>query len=173
MLTGTFLGADTDLLVVIMGVTASGKSTVSQALAESTGWPVLEGDDFHPRENIAKMKAGYWLDNTDRSGWIDAIGRAVLVAPQSGPVILACSALNAEVRSHLVEAAGRRCFWVLLNVPQGQLAERLERRTGHFMPASLLGSQLDALVPPESALRIDGTLSPQDICARITSALGR
>ena len=124
MNTGPSGRGDAALLIVIMGVTASGKSTVAGALAQATGWPVLEGDDFHPPENIARMKAGIALDNADRSGWIDAIGSAVRAAPHSAPVILACSALNEEVRSRLAKAAGRGCFWVLLDVPKSQLAER-------------------------------------------------
>ena len=173
MNTGPSDRGDAALLIVIMGVTASGKSTVASALAQATGWPVLEGDDFHPPENIARMKAGIALDNADRSGWIDAIGSAVRAAPQSAPVILACSALNEEVRSRLAKAAGRGCFWVLLDVPKSQLAARLQRRKNHFMPASLLGSQLDALEPPRHALRIDGTQSVAQICRQISDALGR
>ena len=173
MNTGPSGRGDAALLIVIMGVTASGKSTVASALAQATGWPVLEGDDFHPPENIARMKAGIALDNADRSGWIDAIGSAVRAAPHSAPVILACSALNEEVRSRLAKAAGRGCFWVLLDVPKSQLAERLQRRKNHFMPASLLGSQLDALEPPQHALRIDGTQPVARICRQISDALGR
>ena len=157
-------------LIVIMGVAGSGKSTVSRALGKVTRWPVLEGDDYHPPGNIDRMKAGKPLGNSDRAGWIDAIGRAVQTQPNASPVILACSALNDVVRRRLADSAGRRCIWVLLDVPRDLLAARLEKRSGHFMPPVLLASQLAALESPSDALRIDGTQPPEEICARIMRA---
>lgn len=158
-------------LVVVMGVSGAGKTCVAEALARAAGWPWLEGDDYHPARNIAKQAAGRPLENEDRADWIENMVGAVRASAPEVPVILACSALNEFVRARLAELSGRRCRWVLLDVPRAELQRRMEARADHFMPASLLDSQLAALTPPEDAIRIDGVGAVEAICERIVAAL--
>lgn len=146
-------------IAVVMGVSASGKTTIAQALAQRLGWPFLEGDDLHPRANRRKMAAGIPLDDADRAPWLDAI--AVWIEGQSAaglPGIIACSALRRDYREKL--AGGRPWVRIIhLDVPRHELEARLAKRQGHFMPASLLDSQLSTLEAPaatENAIVIDG-----------------
>lgn len=141
-------------LIVIMGVAGSGKSTVAAGLAEAAGWPFVEADDFHPSENRAKMASGTPLSDGDRADWIDAITAHVARMPNDR-VVLACSALTAFVQQRLQRDSGRLCCFVWLDVPITDLRARLAARTEHFMPVSLLESQLAALDVPSAAVRMD------------------
>lgn len=141
---------------VVMGVSGSGKTTVGQALARSLGWPFLEGDSQHPAANVAKMSAGIALDDADRAPWLQSLASWLEQVPLG---VLSCSALKREYRD-VLRAAGPLCF-VHLAVPEAELARRLGTRVGHFMPGSLLRSQLGALEPlqlDEEGLTLDGTL---------------
>ena len=170
-LTTAGAGIDGDrMIVVIMGVAASGKSLIAESLARQTGWAMIESDNYHPKANREKMASGTPLTNADRMPWIDALGQAI-GAGKDGPVVVACSALNHGVRSRLESAVNGPCRWVLLDVPVDILAERIATRKDHFMPASLLASQLEALELPENPIRVDGTGSPPEICAAILQAL--
>jgi len=141
--------------IIVMGVSGSGKTVVGEALAEKLGLPLLEGDDFHPAANVKKMSSGVPLTDADRWPWLDAIGKAIHDA--SGPVIVACSGLKRIYRERLEAAAGRPVLFLFLDASKETLASRLGNRKGHFMPASLLDSQLATLEPPapdEPAIRI-------------------
>lgn len=162
--------ADEGMIIVIMGVAASGKSLIAETLARQTGWAMVESDIYHPQANRKKMERGTPLTNADRMPWIDALGKAI-VSGDDGPVIVACSALNHKVRSRLETAVNGPCQWVLLEVPVEILAERIAARKGHFMPASLLSSQLAALELPDNPICVDGTRTPQEICRAILQAL--
>lgn len=162
--------ADDKLIIVIMGVAASGKSLIADSLARLTGWRMVESDIYHPQSNRDKMASGTPLTNADRMPWIDALGKAI-ISSRHGPVIVACSALNHEVRSRLENAVNGLCQWVLLEVPVDVLAERIAARKDHFMPASLLSSQLAALELPDNPICVDGTQPPPEICAAILQAL--
>ncbi len=164
------LGNETNQLIIIMGVSGSGKSTIAASLSHRQNWPMIEGDDLHPEENIEKMARGQALTNDDRMPWLDAIADAVNNQPL-GPNILACSALNNAVRARLIEGIKRPCRWILLNVPASIVEQRLTEREGHFMNPSLLSSQFDALEIPEDALQMDATLAPSQICDNIMKAL--
>ncbi|MEU2824580.1 gluconokinase [Streptomyces sp. 35M1] len=132
-------------LVVVMGVSGSGKTTVGQSLAEALGVLFAEADDFHPPENLAKMRAGIALSDEDRRPWLDVIaGWLRENAPVGG--VVTCSALKRSYRDRLVSAAPR-VFFVHLDGPAELIAERMAARRGHFMPLALLRSQLDALEP--------------------------
>ena len=157
-------------LIVIMGPSGCGKSTVSAALAEAIGAPMLEGDEFHSQANRAKMAAGIALTDCDRADWIDRIWKALSdeLAPR---VVLACSALTPYVQSRLWEACDRDVQFVLLEAPREVLLQRMEQRTDHFMPVSLLDSQLDALTAPEDAIRIDAREPVEAIVSAIRRAL--
>jgi len=158
--------------VVVMGVSGSGKTTVGAALADAFGLRFVDGDALHPAANVAKMAAGIPLDDADRAPWLDAIG-AVLAA---GPVVVACSALKRAYRDRL-RAAAPRLQLVFLDGDPALLASRMTARPGHFMPASLLDSQLATLErpePDEHALTADIARPAEEIVTalaeRMTSA---
>jgi carbohydrate kinase (thermoresistant glucokinase family) len=158
---------------LVMGVAGSGKSTVAAALHDRLGWPVAEGDDLHPADNIAKMSSGVPLTDEDRWPWLDLI--ADWTAEQDGAgnsTIVTCSALRRVYRERLQKVPGRTIF-IHLTGSQELLAARLAPRSGHFMPPSLLPSQFATLEPLETdedgiAIGID---SPVDQIADL--AIGR
>jgi len=132
-------------LVVVMGVSGSGKSTVGAALAQRLRVPFGDADDFHPPANIAKMSAGVPLDDDDRIPWLEAIGRWLAEHDDRGGVV-SCSALKVAYRARLRAHAPRVAF-VHLHGSREVIARRQAGRPGHFMPASLLDSQFDTLEP--------------------------
>jgi carbohydrate kinase (thermoresistant glucokinase family) len=145
--------------VIVMGVSASGKSSAGRALADALGCGFVEGDDLHPPANIAKMKAGVPLDDADRAPWLDAVARVLGTA--DGWLVASCSALKRVYRDRLLAVAPRTAF-VLMDAPEAVLRQRSMARKGHFMPASLLASQLATLEKPrapERALILDATRS--------------
>ena len=156
------------VLIVVMGVSGCGKSTVSACLAETHNWPFLEADDFHSDANIAKMSSGTPLTDEDRVGWIEDIAKAV--SERREPVIvLACSALTPMVQSRLKQIP-RDILFLHLNTRSVDMFERLSKRD-HFMPPSLLASQYDALSVPEGAIDIDAGLSLGTMMDRVDGAL--
>jgi gluconokinase len=134
--------------LIIMGVSGSGKSTLAQALAARLGVPFLEGDDFHSAGNRGKMAAGIALDDEDRRPWLDALGAAIAADAAPRGVVAACSALKRSHRDRLRRAAGRPLRFICLVVEPDALVQRLAARQGHYMPATLLASQLEALEMP-------------------------
>lgn len=155
-----------------MGVSGSGKTSMGMALAAALRAPFLEGDDLHPTANRAKMAAGVPLDDADRAPWLSAIA-AWMGARTDG--VVACSALRRVYRDRLRQAAPAARF-VLLAPPEPVLAARLGRRQGHFMPTSLLASQLATLEPPdpdEHTLVVTADEPTQVTVARIAQWLER
>jgi gluconokinase len=143
-------------LVVVMGVSGSGKSTVGAALAQRLRVPFVDGDDLHPPANIAKMSAGLALDDNDRHPWLEAIGEWLAAHEQEGGVV-SCSALKRKYRDQLRHHVHRVEF-VHLHGTREVIAARQATRPGHFMPASLLTSQfatLEPLAPDEHGLVVD------------------
>jgi carbohydrate kinase (thermoresistant glucokinase family) len=143
--------------IVVMGVTASGKSTLGKALAQALGWQFQEGDTLHPAANIRKMAAGIALDDEDRRPFLDGIAQ-VLTEARSPGIVVSCSALKRSYRDR-IRAADPDALFVLPVVSRDQLQKRLQGRAQHFMPASLLDSQLATLEPPgadECVLQIPG-----------------
>ncbi len=133
------------LQVVVMGVSGTGKSTVATDLARATGWDFVEGDDLHPRANIAKMEAGQPLTDEDRAPWLDAVNsRAREHAREAESCVLTCSALKRAYRDRL-RAGVDQMFFLHLAGSYELLAPRMRHRTKHFMPTLLLHSQLDTL----------------------------
>jgi gluconokinase len=144
---------------VVMGVAGSGKSTVGQLLADRLGYPLIEGDSHHPADNIAKMSAGIPLDDSDRKPWLEALGR--LMRDADSPVVLTCSSLKRRYRDILRDVSGTEVVFVYLHGEPALLAERMNSRTGHFMPPSLLRSQLASLeVPGEDETAIRAEIGP-------------
>ncbi|SEQ88044.1 gluconokinase [Streptomyces radiopugnans] len=161
-------------LVVVMGVSGSGKTTVGTALAERLGVPYAEADDFHPPENVAKMASGVPLTDEDRAPWLDAIA-AWLKAQDGEGGVVTCSALKRAYRDRLRRAAPEVFFLHLDGSPE-LIGERLSGRTGHFMPSALLRSQfetLEALDADEAGavVPIDGT--PQEVTELAVAAVLR
>jgi gluconokinase len=135
--------------IVVMGVSGCGKSTVGRGLAASLGLPFVEGDDLHPAANVARMVAGLPLTDEDRAGWLDAIAaRLAEPAAHRHGVVVACSALKRRYRDRLRTGAPDLRL-VYLHGDGGLVASRLASRQGHYMPASLLPSQIAILQPPE------------------------
>jgi gluconokinase len=138
--------------IVVMGVCGVGKSAVGALLAERLGAPFLEGDSFHPGANIAKMRAGVPLTDEDRWPWLDRLGRALGAAARQPPglAVAACSALRRAYRARLQAAAGLPLRIVCLTGPRELIAARMAGRTGHYMPVSLLDSQLATIELPDA-----------------------
>jgi gluconokinase len=142
------------MIVLMMGVCGSGKTTTGKALAEALGWPFFDGDDFHPETNVAKMAAGQPLSDADRWPWIERIAQAMRgVLDRGGNAVFACSALKSAHRQRMQREGDVRV--VFLNGDADTIGPRLAARTQHFMPAALLPSQFAALEVPDDALVVD------------------
>ncbi len=160
---------DSDIFVV-MGVSGCGKSTVGAQLAEALKLPFLEGDVLHPESNVARMAAGVALSDEDREGWLQALAERLRQAHLAGQgMVLSCSALKRAYRDILRSGAPGLRF-VYLHGEHALLAARMAARTGHYMPLSLLDSQLATLQPPdvdENVLAFEVAERPEDIVAAV------
>jgi gluconokinase len=158
------------MIVVLMGVSGSGKSTIGAALAAALGWPLIDADDLHPPRNVAKMAAGIPLTDDDRWPWLDRIVDTLRRTTAEGAnVILACSALKQRYRDRLAQAGDVR-FVHLRGDPQ-TIAARLATRHHRYMPAALLQSQFATLEAPSDAIDVDITASVDAQVAAIIEAL--
>jgi gluconokinase len=147
------------LVVIVIGVSGSGKSTVGLALAESLEVPFLDGDELHPAENIAKMSAGHPLDDEDRLPWLAALATRIGAMAAADGGVIACSALKRRYRDALSSAAPSVRF-LQLALDAGAARARVTGRLGHFMPASLVESQFsefEPLQPGERGVAVDAT----------------
>jgi gluconokinase len=155
-----------------MGVTGSGKTTVAKLFAEKIGAVFYEGDDFHPPENIVKMRAGIPLTDTDRNKWLKTLRKIIVRALAKKEFsVLTCSALKVKYREEL-SGGDPRIKFIFLSGPQNLIAERLKKRRGHFMPLELLESQFAILEPPADALVFSCAQSPKKIVAELIHVLG-
>lgn len=149
--------------IIVMGVAGCGKSSVGTRLAEALSLSYQEGDDLHPQANIAKMSAGTPLNDDDRWPWLDRIGEILADHAESG-IVLTCSSMKKVYRDRLRAAAGGRLAFVFLDGSKALLTKRMGNREGHFMPTSLLESQLATLERPDQeagvvVVNIDNTPS--------------
>jgi carbohydrate kinase (thermoresistant glucokinase family) len=163
------------MIVLLMGVSGAGKTTIGQRLADAIGGRFQEGDAFHPPANVEKMSRGEPLTDQDRLPWLAAIAAAIGRADQAGEcAVFACSALKHGYREILRQASARVRL-VHLSGSEALIRSRMERRHDHFMPPTLLPSQFRTLEPPDAAERpivIDIATAPDAIVAEICIALG-
>ncbi len=159
-------------ILLLMGGSGSGETTLGKLLLARPGWPFYDADDFHPRENLAKMAQGMPLNDADRRPWLMALhGLLAGLSGTGGRAVVACSALKGEYREIL--CAGLRDFrFIYLKAGFALLQGRLERRQGHFFGAGMLGSQFEILEEPEGALVVDVDAPPEAIVERILAGLG-
>ena len=158
--------------IVVMGVAGCGKTVVGTALAAELGYRFVDADDLHPAANVSKMASGTPLDDDDRWPWLDAVGRTLAESPG---IVVACSALKRSYRDRLRASADDLAF-VHLSGSRELLEQRMGRRTEHFMPTSLLDSQLGTLEPLEAderGIEVDVTPAPTVLVTEILERLGR
>ena len=160
-------------LIVLIGVSGSGKTLIGTMLARALGVPFEDADDLHPAANVQKMAAGHPLTDEDRWPWLRRVGAALADADTTG-LVMACSALKLSYRE-LLSAVAPRSQFVLLDGPRTLLEERLSHRKGHFMPTALLDSQLttlEQLKPDEPGFTVSIDATPDEIVADIRAKLG-
>lgn len=157
-------------LIVVMGVSGCGKTSAGAELAARLGVAFIEGDTMHGPENIRKMSAGIPLDDDDRWPWLDRIGAALADAKGRG-LVVACSALKRSYRERLRGAAGSGLYFVFLTGSDETLRRRMAERTGHFMPASLLDSQLATLEDARGEIGVVAVEFDQSVAAIVSDAL--
>jgi gluconokinase len=162
--------------IVVMGVSGSGKSTVAEGLRDRLGWEFAEGDDFHPPENVAKMRSGTPLNDDDRWPWLRRLADWIGEHERAGRnVLLTSSALKRSYRD-LLSDGHPSVFFAHVTADPALIRERMERRKGHYMPASLLDSQLATLEPlqdDEPGARISGAAPPDDVVTEVLATLNR
>jgi carbohydrate kinase (thermoresistant glucokinase family) len=160
------------VIVIVMGVTGCGKSTVGVMLADACGSEFHDADDFHPAQNVAKMKSGTPLCDDDRWPWLDCLNDFLLDRERQGKsLVLACSALKQVYRDRLARGCPAARF-VFLDGDKEMIRTRLAARQGHYMNPKLLDSQFAILERPEDALRLDAAGDPAALAARIRNAFG-
>ena len=159
------------MVTILMGVTASGKTTVGRLLASVLGYQFYDADDFHPRANIDKMRRGIPLDDADRLPWLetlrDLVRRSVA---EHTDAVLACSALKEDYRRYLL--VGPQVVLVYLKADQDLIRQRLLQRQGHFINPELLESQFATLEEPKQGIWIDASLAPEEMVSAIRDQLG-
>ena len=161
------------LVIVLMGVSGSGKTTVGELLAKSLEGTFAEGDAYHPAANVEKMRHGIPLDDADRQPWLETLSREIgnwLAAGRT--VVLACSALKRSYRE-ILRGGRPEVRFVYLKGDAALIRARLAGRSGHYMPPSLLDSQIATLEEPHSALVVTIDGPPEEIAGRILAGLGR
>jgi gluconokinase len=158
-------------IYVLMGVCGCGKSTIGGILATQTGGMFIDGDHFHPPQNVAKMSAGTPLDDDDREGWLVAIRTAADEHPGPWPLLIGCSALKRKYRNLLCQGKrGGRFGFIHLSGSPALIKERMEKRASHFMKAGMLESQLadlESLAGEERGFTVDITPAPEEIVKKI------
>ncbi len=157
------------MVIVIMGVAGSGKTTIGKLLTEKIGFQFADADDFHPKSNIDKMATGTPLTDDDRLPWLERL-RDLCAEKKNTGLVLACSALKEKYRQILAAKTGSDLQWVYLHGDTAVIAERMKQRN-HFMPATLLKSQFDALEPPENAIRLEILNPPEVLVGLVVNSL--
>jgi gluconokinase len=168
--------ADRCTILIVMGVSGSGKTTIATALAQHLGWPFKDGDELHPPSNIAKMHAGHPLDDSDRWPWLAQIAEWIDAWRAVGSCgVITCSALKRRYRAFLTKGRGEVRI-IYLHGDMALIATRLAARSDHFMPSGLLASQFAALeepAPDEHAIRVEVDQPVSETVAAIAAVLGQ
>ena len=160
------------MIIILMGVSGSGKTTIGRLLAQDLGWPFCDGDDFHPQANVDKMRQGTPLTDDDRDSWLTALRQQLdTLSDHRQSAVLACSALKQAYRERLGGDQPEVCF-IYLKGDSALIRQRLQKRQGHFMKADLLASQFDTLEEPEGVPALDIAQAPEAIVEGIKRALG-
>ncbi|WP_222844203.1 gluconokinase [Saccharicrinis aurantiacus] len=157
-------------MVIIMGVSGSGKTTIAQQLSKILNCPFYDADDFHPQSNKDKMANGNPLNDLDRLPWLQKLNEHIMHWSNNGQAILACSALKESYRS-ILEKGNKDIKWVVLNGDYEQLSSRLNERKGHFFEPKLLQSQLDTLEMPNYGIHVSINQSVEAIVQYVISKL--
>lgn len=150
----------------IMGVSGSGKTTIGKLLSQELAIPFFDGDDFHSKANVQKMASGNPLTDEDRLDWLETLNQLAIANKEHGAII-ACSALKSYYRKILATDLGEKVVWVYLKGSFEEISDFLAGRKGHYMPPSLLQSQLDTLEEPDDAICISINNTPDNIVAII------
>jgi gluconokinase len=159
------------MILILMGVSASGKTTVGRILAQRLGWSFYDGDDLHPQANIEKMSRGIALTDEDREPWLRAVRELVQrCLSENRNAVIACSALKQAYRDTINPDPSRVRF-VYLRGSKELIAERMAQRRGHFFDPRLLQSQFDALEEPKDAITVDISGTPEQTADAIEAAL--
>ena len=161
---------------VVMGVAGAGKTLIGSRLARALGSAFVEGDEYHPVANVAKMAAGIPLTDADREGWLAALAARIGEARRSGDGLVVAASVLKRCYRDVLRAADPDVRFILLVAPRPVIADRLEHRTGHYMPPSLLDSQLAILEPPaadEGAWVYGNERPPDAIVADIADRIRR
>ena len=158
------------MIVQIIGVSGCGKSTIARNLSKELGIPYYDADDYHPKENVEKMKNGLPLDDSDRASWLTTLSMHLQQWDKNEGAILACSALKEKYREVLSEGLDD-CHWVFLSGEYDLIYNRMTKRQGHYMSEQMLKSQFDSLEIPSYGIHIDINKSPEEIINIIKSSL--
>jgi gluconokinase len=159
------------MIIILMGVTGVGKTTIGKRLAASCNMRFYDADDYHPQANVEKMRAGIALNDEDRMPWLDRLNEVLREAERErASAVLACSALKRAYRERLTAGVADVRF-VLLHGDKDLIRARLAARKGHYMNPALLDSQLETLEPPVDALKMDVADPPEQVAERIRKSL--
>jgi carbohydrate kinase (thermoresistant glucokinase family) len=159
------------MIFIVMGVSGSGKTTVSQQLAQQFKLPFYDADDFHSAANIENMSRNIPLTDDDRSNWLATLATNIGIWEKAGGAVLACSALKEKYRTTLQSKAQQPLHWVFLDGSRALLLERMQARKGHYMHAAMLDSQLETLEKPTYALCLSITAKPAELVSQVITAL--
>jgi len=159
------------MVIILMGVSGSGKTTIGRLLSKQLGWAYYDADDFHSAANVEKMHSGIPLNDEDRRPWLESLRKLIHKSlDHDENIVLACSALKESYREYLV--LDERVRLVYLKGDYDLIQERLNERHGHYMNPKLLDSQFDTLEEPTDALTVDVSSTPREIVKTIRKHLG-
>jgi len=159
------------MVIILMGVSGCGKTTVGEILAKDLGLPFFDADDFHPQRNVEKMQSGHPLNDDDRYPWLTILAENIVKWNKKRGAVLACSALKKTYREILQPHSHSEVHFVYLKGTKEIILNRLNNRTGHYMPPELLDSQFAALEEPENAITVSIDQSPDKIVEQIKTEL--